>query len=173
MFPTKPPITAIVAGDTQREEVALERERGEEGQEPDGAAHHGHGAAGEQDARLVQLLPFELGLPAPICRIRTRGNLRARIPPITNTTVRESQRPFRPEELLHEATAGTPPTVVAITLDEREPRVRADELVRIVDERGNERALGHRVALGEDQDPERERVHEQTRRAPDRRSIGP
>ena len=100
-FPTKPPMMAIVAATPSANEVALERERGEERQEPHGAAHHGHGAAGQQDARLVQLLPFELRLlrrlldPDP-------WDLRRHDPAHDEHHRREPQRPLGPEQLLHE-----------------------------------------------------------------------
>ena len=72
--PMNPPMPARDADDTEREQVVLERERGEEQQEADAAAEHCHRAAGEEDARLVELGPLELllALVGGLAQLRPR-----------------------------------------------------------------------------------------------------
>ena len=72
--------------DAECEQVVLERNAAKNARKPTAPAQHGHRAAGEEDARLVQLLPFELllllGLLDPDSwDLRRRGS-----PPTTNTT---------------------------------------------------------------------------------------
>ena len=91
------------AGQAQREEIVLERERGEERQEADASPQHGHRARTEQDARRVHLVPFQ---PSASARRRaravasaesgSRGSSRPRTRPRRSAATSRRRRACRP-----------------------------------------------------------------------------
>ena len=137
----------------------LQRERGEEREEADDAAQQTHRGARGDDAAGVQRLAFvdRLRRADPLrragCRTRRRAedeHERARAQHPRRARHLEDERRDRRRD--RRADHG----------DDREPRVREDELVVRVDHRGHERALGDRLALREHQRAERERVEQRT-----------
>ena len=145
--------------ETESDNMALERERGEEDQESHRAAQQRHRRPGNQDRWLMQLLAFPLGLVGRDDHLGTRDPCREDGRHHEHDH-RQPQRPVGAEQP-DDGDRRCPADGRGAEADELQPRVGPHELVLILDESRDQRAARDPVPLREDEDPERERVDEQ------------
>ena len=144
-------------------EIALERERGEEDQEADARPQHGERARTEQDARRVHLLPLELLLllvgglaQSPSCGIWMREDRRDH-----EHDRAVAQRPVGAEELVHHERRGQcrrrRPTALMSARRELAVTSSASSVTRA----GTSALLAIALPFWRTSTPKRERIHEQ------------